>query len=85
MLHDAERDTLLLNSLTDVVPNSTALAKLREIIAKVAPDGPLLDMIDGYGTLINIIQAATEMEDVGDLYDRLSAGYYELTNKEPLN
>lgn len=33
------------------------------------------------GTIANIIQAASELE--GTLYERLSGGYYELTNTDP--
>lgn len=46
-------------------------------------DTVLLEVIlaEETGTIANIIQAASELE--GSLYERLSAGYYELTNKDP--
>jgi hypothetical protein len=46
-------------------------------------DTMLLQVIlaEEIGTIANIIQAAAELE--GSLHERLSAAYYELTNRDP--
>lgn len=85
---ESERDTLLIRSLMDLVPNSEWIQPLRELLQRVDA-GPNMDaMLEGYGTLLCVLQAAWEMDDQGTLYDRLSLGYFELTNvltEEQLN
>lgn len=83
---DEERDTLLLESLQDLVPNSGLMNSLIQVLPNLIPEGDdILDtfteMLKGYGTLLNVIQAASELE--GTLHERLAAGYYELTNNDP--
>jgi hypothetical protein len=57
----------------DLVPDSAMLATVIDIHPRI------FAMLEGYGTLLNVLQAATENQ--GTLTDRLYAGYYELTNK----
>jgi hypothetical protein len=33
------------------------------------------------GSILNIVQAASELQ--GDMYNRMSKAYYEVTNKDP--
>lgn len=77
---NTERDTLLLETLMGVVPNSHDLALYTNGAVR---NESLRAMLAGYGTLLNIIQAASELADVGDLHARLAAAYYELTNTDP--
>jgi len=85
MNDELERDELLLNSLMDVVPEPANMQAIKEhfIDQDDAVAGRMLATLDGYGVLINIIQAAVELGELfpnANLYDRLSAAYYELTN-----
>jgi hypothetical protein len=75
-----DRDTLLLETLMGIIPNAGLLNGTRQILETNGAEPVIIDMLKGYGTLLNIIQAATELE--GSLYDRLSLGYYELTNND---
>lgn len=80
-----DKDTLLLNSLMDLVPDSGLIQVVSEMIGQDQTDASrkVLAMLNGYGTLLNIIQAAVELDEEGTIYDRLSAAYYELTNRDP--
>lgn len=80
---DSERDELLLQSLMDLIPTPGTMAALIqtfETSTLSAENAHVVAMLKGYGTLLNVIQAATELE--GSLTDRLYGGYYELTNNE---
>lgn len=86
---EIERDTLLLESLMEVVPNSgfmaQAIGDLENMYGTTTSE--VLTTLKGYGTLINIIQAASELHELIEnptLHARLSAGYYDmLTNNDP--
>ena len=84
---ELDRDTLLLESLLDVVPNAHLMHDTISILAHNGAEPTITDMLKGYGTLINIIQAAIEQPDaLGQpltMHDRLSLAYYELTNDDP--
>lgn len=84
---EGERDTLLLESLMDLVPNAQLMHDTIQVLAKNGAEPTITDMLKGYGTLINVLQAAVEMPDAFGrpmtLHDRLSTAYYELTNDDP--
>ena len=87
MTDELERDELLLNSLMDLVPEPGNMQSIRGHFVDQDDDVAkrMLATLDGYGTLINVIQAAVELGELLDnatLYDRLSAAYYELTNND---
>jgi len=83
---EGERDSLLLEALMDLVPDSQNMATMLQFLKSTKNDAftkPMIETLTGYGTLLNVIQAATELDDLGDnltLHDRISAGYFELTN-----
>lgn len=82
---DETRDELLLTSLMDLVPQPYLMKAVKDHFTRIdGDDGTIIAsiqaMLKGYGTLLNVIQAATENE--GSMTDRLYAGYYELTNNE---
>lgn len=84
---DIERDTLLLESLMEVVPHPGYMATVIDSLENDYNLGrEVITMLKGYGTLINILQAASELHELLDnptLHARLSAAYYELTNNDP--
>jgi len=78
-------DELLIQAMMDLVPHSglthTMLVWLRTLNA--SPDDREMielftEMLNGYGTLINVLQSAQELE--GDLAERLCGGYFEHNN-----
>ena len=83
-----ERNTLLLNSLTDLVPHAWLTV---DIVRKLKADGDestliVAGVIEGYGRLISILGIAIEYDDAQPpmtLHERLSAAYHELTNTDP--
>ena len=86
MTENIERDTNLLETLMTVVPNAGMMtATIAALDASGMIDDNILDMLQGYGMLINILDAAAELDDESDLHTRLSAAYYELTNNEPVD
>lgn len=82
MTDEQDLDKMLLEAIMAVVPDAGALNGLTEIIKEMKDFGHLVDMLKGYGTLINILQAASEQGE-GTMTARLATGYYELTNRDP--
>lgn len=71
-------DTLLLKDLMGVVPDSQGLTRLIKVLEGIGFKQRDVDMLRGYGTLICILEAAFELDDAGDMHDRLSEGFYEI-------
>jgi hypothetical protein len=84
---ELDRDTLLLESLLDVVSDAHLMHDTISILARNGAEPTITNMLTSYGTLLNIIQAAIEQPDALNqpltLHDRLSLAYYELTNNDP--
>lgn len=87
MTDEQDRDELLLNTLMEVVPEPANMQAIKGHFDQ--DDDPIAQRmvatLDGYGMLINIIQAAIELGELMEdatLYDRLSMAYYELTNND---
>lgn len=83
---DGARDDLLLQTLMDLVPHSELMEEVLRLFGPESsePAAKVIEMLKGYGTLLCVIQAASEYDDEA-MTDRLYAGYYELTNNEPID
>lgn len=78
-------DELLIQALMDLVPNAHLTSTLSDYLTEQAETdrerevlGLYAKLLKGYGTLLNVLQSASELE--GDLAARLSGGYFEHTN-----